>query len=268
MPGKGATMTAVSPLLSCPQAAPAHRLEPAIRAIRLVKDYGTGDATVHALRNISASFERGKFTAIMGPSGSGKSTFMHTLSGLDTVTSGTVLVDGQDITAMNDKELTLLRRSTIGFVFQNFNLLPMFTAAQNIMMPLTLAGQRCDKEWYATLVDTLGLSGRLTHLPSQLSGGQQQRVAIARALISKPSVVFADEPTGALDSASSEEVLAFLQQSVRKLGQTVVMVTHDPSAASRTDRAIVMADGRIVADEQRPTAERMSELLMRQRRRV
>ncbi|WP_231129404.1 ABC transporter ATP-binding protein [Bifidobacterium choloepi] len=232
-----------------------------IQAIGLTKDYGDGEAAVHALRDVDVAFEQGRFTAIMGPSGSGKSTLMHTLSGLDTVTAGEVIFDGRDITKLNDNELTLMRRHDVGFVFQNFNLLPMFTAEQNILMPLTLAGEKSDREWFDRLTTTLGLTDRLRHRPNELSGGQQQRVAIARALITKPKVVFADEPTGALDSASSAEVLGFLRGSVREFGQTVIMVTHDPVAASYADRALVVADGRIVRDISDPEAAAMSELL-------
>ena len=240
----------------------------AIEAIGLTKDYGRGETQVHALRGVDVRFEKGRFTAIMGPSGSGKSTLMHTLAGLDSATSGRIMFEGADITAMNDNQLTLLRRRRIGFVFQSFNLLPMFTAEQNILMPLTLAGAKPDREWYGRLVSTLGLRERLTHRPNELSGGQQQRVAIARALIAKPSLVFADEPTGNLDSVSSAEVLDFLRRSVKELGQTVIMVTHDAAAAAYADRAIVFADGRIVADEANPTAERMNELLMAERERA
>lgn len=240
----------------------------AVEAIGLVKDYGKGNGVVHALRGVDVSFERGRFTAIMGPSGSGKSTLMHTLAGLDSVTGGRVLFNGIDITDMNDNQLTLLRRRRIGFVFQNFNLLPMFTAEHNILMPLTLAGAPVDREWMRMLVTTLGLEHRMDHRPNELSGGQRQRVAIARALIAKPSVVFADEPTGNLDSSSSAQVLDFLKRSVRELGQTVIMVTHDAVAASYADRAIVFADGRIVADVPDPTAERMNGLLTMERQRA
>ena len=240
----------------------------AIQAVDLVKDYGSGANAVHALREVNVSFERGRFTAIMGPSGSGKSTLMHTLAGLDSATSGRILFEGKDLTHMNDKQLTLLRRNKIGFIFQSFNLLPMFTAEQNILMPLTLAGTKADREWLNLLVETLGLRQRLNHRPNELSGGQQQRVAIARALITKPSLVFADEPTGNLDSVSSAEVLGFLKQSVNELDQTIVMVTHDAVAASYADRAIVFADGRIVADEPHPTAEAMNNLLMAERERA
>ena len=190
-----------------------------IQAVDLVKNYGTGSNMVHALRGVNVSFERGKFTAIMGPSGSGKSTLMHTLAGLDSATSGHILFGGADLTRMDDKQLTLLRRHKIGFIFQSFNLLPMFTAEQNILMPLTLAGDKPDRAWFDLLVDTLGLKQRLNHRPNELSGGQQQRVAIARALITKPKLVFADEPTGNLDSVSSAEVLGFLKRSVNELGQ-------------------------------------------------
>lgn len=240
----------------------------AIAAVDLVKDYGSGNNTVHALRGVNVAFEKGKFTAIMGPSGSGKSTLMHTLAGLDSATGGHIIFNGDDLTRMNDNQLTLLRRRDIGFIFQSFNLLPMFTAEQNILMPLTLAGQKPDRQWFDMLTTTLGLKERLTHRPNELSGGQQQRVAIARALITKPSLVFADEPTGNLDSVSSAEVLSFLKRSVKELGQTVIMVTHDAVAASYADRAIVFADGQIVADEQRPTAESMNQLLMNERERA
>ncbi|NMM99477.1 ABC transporter [Bifidobacterium sp. DSM 109958] len=248
--------------------APPHPVPTAIEAVDLVKDYGSGDAVVHALRGVNVRFEQGRFTAIMGPSGSGKSTLMHTLAGLDSATAGRILFDGKDITAMNDNELTLLRRSRIGFIFQSFNLLPMFTAEENILMPLTLAGAKPDRAWFDLLVTTLGLKDRLGHRPNELSGGQQQRVAIARALVTKPDLVFADEPTGNLDSVSSAEVLSFLRQSVKELGRTIIMVTHDAVAASYADRAIVFADGRIVADEHHPTAERMNELLMAERARA
>ncbi len=240
----------------------------AIEAINLVKDYGSGESLVHALKDMNVQFEQGKFTAIMGPSGSGKSTLMHVMSGLDSATSGSVIFQGHDLTKMNDKQLTLLRRNYIGFIFQSFNLLPMFTAEQNIVMPLTLAGKKVDKQWFNTLVDTLGLRERLSHRPNELSGGQQQRVAIARALITKPSLVFADEPTGALDSVSSAEVLGFLRSSVKELGQTIVMVTHDPVASSYADRAIVFSDGRIIADVDNPQPQAMSELLMQERERT
>ena len=197
---------------------------------------------MHALRDVNVRFERGRFTAIMGPSGSGKSTLMHTLAGLDSATGGHIVFDGDDLTRLNDNQLTLLRRHKIGFIFQSFNLLPMFTAEQNILMPLTLAGEKPDRQWLALLVETLGLKERLHH-----------------------RLVFADEPTGNLDSISSAEVLSFLKRSVNELGQTIIMVTHDPVAASYADRAIVFADGRIVADVDDPTADQMSDLLMKER---
>lgn len=234
----------------------------AVIAVDVVKDYGTDLAVVHALRHVTVSFERGKFTAIMGPSGSGKSTLMHALAGLDSINSGYVFIDNVKVSGMSDKQLTLLRREKIGFIFQSFNLLPMFSAEQNIMMPLMLANQRPDKQWFATLVNTLGLQDRLQHRPSELSGGQCQRVAIARALITKPSVVFADEPTGNLDTASSREVMQFLRRLVDEFKQTVIMVTHDPVSASYADRAIVFADGNIVADIAHPTTQGMSDVLM------
>ena len=233
----------------------------AIATVDLVKDYGSGNNTVHALRGVNVAFEKGKFTAIMGPSGSGKSTLMHTLAGLDSATGGHIIFNGDDLTRMNDNQLTLLRRRDIGFIFQSFNLLPMFTAEQNILMPLTLAGAKPDRQWLRLLVETLGLKERLNHRPNELSGGQQQRVAIARALITKPKLVFADEPTGNLDSVS----MSFLKRSVNELGQTIIMVTHDAVAASYADRALVFADGQIVADVNKPTADQMSELLMKER---
>lgn len=242
-----------------------HSDQTAIEAVNVVKDFGQGDSVVHALRDVNVAFEQGKFTAIMGPSGSGKSTLMHVLSGLDTVTSGHIYFQGKDLTTLNDNQLTQLRRHDIGFIFQSFNLLPMFTAQQNIVMPLTLAGERVDKQWFDLLVNTLGLADRLQHRPAELSGGQQQRVAIARALITKPSLVFADEPTGALDSASSTEVLSFLRDSVKNLGQTIIMVTHDPMAASYADRAIVFSDGHIIADVTNPEPQQMNDLLMQER---
>ena len=237
----------------------------AIEAIDLVKDYGSGSNAVHALRGVNIAFEQGRFTAIMGPSGSGKSTLMHTLAGLDSATSGHIMFDGKDLTRMNDDQLTLLRRHQIGFIFQSFNLLPMFTAEQNIVMPLTLAGEKPDRQWLNLLVETLGLKERLNHRPNELSGGQQQRVAIARALITKPQREFADAPPGNLDSVSSAEVLSFLKRSVNELGQTIIMVTHDAVAASYADRAIVFADGQIVADVDQPSAEQMNDLQMKER---
>ncbi|WP_420796162.1 ABC transporter ATP-binding protein [Bifidobacterium gallicum] len=241
---------------------PQPRPQAAIQAIDLTKTYGTGESAVHALNHVNVTFDSGRFTAIMGPSGSGKSTLMHMMSGLDKVSGGHVLFHGLDLTTMNDDALTKLRRDRIGFIFQSFNLLPMFTAEQNILMPLTLSGRKVDSAWFTQLVETLGLGTRLKHRPTELSGGQQQRVAIARALVTKPDLVFADEPTGALDSASSKEVLEFLRRSVDELGRTVVMVTHDANAAAWTDRALLVADGRIVDDVQHPDAPTMSQRIM------
>jgi putative ABC transport system ATP-binding protein len=231
---------------------------PAARARSLSKVYGHGAAAVHALDHIDVDFAAGAFTAIMGPSGSGKSTLMHLLAGLDTATSGQAYLGDTEITSLGDAGLTQLRRDRIGFVFQSFNLLPMFTAEQNITLPLELAGVKMDavvREWRDTLVATLGLTDRLTHRPSELSGGQQQRVAIARALIGRPDVVFADEPTGNLDSRSGAEVLSFLRQSVRELGRTIIMVTHDPTAAAYADRVVLLADGQIAGDIADPTPQ-------------
>ncbi|GAB4083682.1 hypothetical protein GCM10028784_03120 [Myceligenerans cantabricum] len=227
----------------------------AVRARDLTKTYGSGEAAVHALAGVDVDFAAGEFTAIMGPSGSGKSTLMHLLAGLDTATEGQAFVGTTDVTALNDAALTTLRRERVGFVFQQFNLLPMFTAEQNITLPVELAGGTVDRQWFGTLVETLGLSERLTHRPAEMSGGQQQRVAIARALIAQPDVVFADEPTGNLDSRSGAEVLSFLRRSVRELGRTIIMVTHDPAAAAYADRVVLLADGRIAGDITDPTPE-------------
>jgi len=214
----------------------------------LTKVYGSGDAEVRALDGVSIAFPRGQFTAVMGPSGSGKSTMMHILAGLDTPTSGEVTVAGIDITNLDDNALTRLRRDHIGFIFQFFNLLPMLTAAENVALPLKLAGAKPDPQWLERVIDTVGLTSRLGHRPSELSGGQQQRVAVARALVARPSVVFADEPTGNLDSTMSGEVLSLLRESVDALGQTTVMVTHDAHAAAIADRILFLADGHIVED--------------------
>ncbi len=232
----------------------------AVEARALVKVYGKGEAGVRALNGVSVGFERGGFTAIMGPSGSGKSSLLHCMAGLDAVTSGQVLVGGTDITALSDRALTEVRRDRIGFVFQAFNLLPQLTAARNITLPLDLAGRRVDRELMAGVVEVLGLADRLDHRPAELSGGQQQRVAMARALVARPEVVFADEPTGNLDSRSGLEVLRFLRTSVHSLGQTVVMVTHDPEAAACADRVVLVADGRIVADLPNPSADQLRSL--------
>src|SRR4051812_7304241 len=220
----------------------------AARAANVSKAYGDGDAAVHALDDVSVSLAAGEFTAIMGPSGSGKSTLLHVLAGLDRPTSGEIYVGDTEITSLGDKALTLLRRDQIGFIFQSFNLLPTLTAAENIVLPIRIAGREPDAAWVASIVETVGLTTRLGHRPTQLSGGQQQRVAAARALASRPQIVFADEPTGALDSTSGGELLAFLRAAVDDFGQTVVMVTHDPVAASYADRVIVLADGLVVHD--------------------
>jgi putative ABC transport system ATP-binding protein len=214
----------------------------------LHRRYGEGAAAVDALAGVDVAIRRGELTAIMGASGSGKSTLMHLMAGLDTPTSGTVTLDGVRLDELDDRRLTELRRDKVGFVFQAFNLLPVLTAEENLVLPLTIAGRKPDPEWLASLVQTVGLGDRLTHRPSELSGGQQQRVAVARALVSKPAVVFADEPTGNLDSAASTEVLGLLRRAVDDFGQTVVMVTHDASAASYADRLIVLADGRVAHD--------------------
>ena len=210
--------------------------------------FGEGEAAVDALVDVSTGFERGRFTAIMGPSGSGKSTLMHILAGLDAPTAGTVVLDGEEITGLDDAALTKLRRDKLGFVFQFFNLLPVLTAEENLVLPLSIAGRKPDEAWVDRLVRTVGLEDRRTHRPSELSGGQQQRVAVARALVSKPAVVFADEPTGNLDSKASADVMALLRQAVDDFGQTVVMVTHDPGAAAHADRLITLQDGKIVSD--------------------
>ena len=227
----------------------------AARAEGLSKFYGSGDAAVAALDDVSVAVGEGQFTAIMGPSGSGKSTLLHLLAGLDRPTSGEVYLGDTEITSLNDKALTLLRRDRIGFIFQSFNLLPTMTAAENIVLPMRIAGRKPDEHWVASIVETVGLTGRLSHRPSELSGGQQQRVAAARALASKPQIVFADEPTGALDSKSGAELLGFLRKAVSELGQTVVMVTHDPTAASYADRVIFLADGHIVDEMHAATAD-------------
>ena len=230
----------------------------AVRAHLLTKVYGSGSTAVTALDRVSVGFESGRMTAIMGPSGSGKSTLMHCLAGLDEVTDGQVILGDTDLVRLSDDQLTVLRRDRIGFVFQSFNLLPMFTAEQNVLLPLELAGRRLrrqDRGWFDQIVDALGLRDRLGHRPSELSGGQQQRVAIARALVTRPDVVFADEPTGNLDSRSGAEVLGLLRRSVRELGQTVVMVTHDPIAASWADRVVLLADGRLAGELQQPTPQ-------------
>jgi putative ABC transport system ATP-binding protein len=225
-----------------------------IEAKELTRRYGEGDTAVDALRGCSIDVRRGQLTAVMGPSGSGKSTLMHILAGLDRPTSGTVLIDGKDITKLGDNELTKLRREHIGFIFQFFNLLPMLTAEENIVLPLELAGRKMEKEWIDEVIGKLGLADRLKHRPSELSGGQQQRVAIARALVSKPTVIFADEPTGNLDSTTSAEILELLREAVSDYGQTTVMVTHDANAAAIADRVLFLADGCIVKELHRASA--------------
>jgi putative ABC transport system ATP-binding protein len=225
-----------------------------LATVEVTRRYGEGDTHVDALRGISLEIEEGRLTAIMGPSGSGKSTLMHILAGLDSPTSGAVYVDGADITSMNDSELTLLRRERIGFVFQFFNLLPMLTAEENIVLPLSIAGRKPEREWLEELLETVGIAERRHHRPAELSGGQQQRVAVAGALVSRPRVVFADEPTGNLDSATSDDVLRLLRDSVDELGQTIVMVTHDPVAAGYADTAVFLADGRVIDALDAPSA--------------
>jgi putative ABC transport system ATP-binding protein len=227
----------------------------AARAVRLTKTYGVGDAAVTALDEVDVELYAGEFTAVMGPSGSGKSTLMHCCAALDSATSGSVFLGETDLTRLKDKELTRLRRDEIGFVFQSFNLVPTLTAEENILLPLSIAGRGPDKDWYTTVIDTVGLGDRLKHRPNQLSGGQQQRVAVARALASRPSIVFADEPTGNLDSRSGAEVLTLLRRSVDEFGQTVVMVTHDPVAAAFTDRVVFLADGKVVDEVREPDRE-------------
>jgi putative ABC transport system ATP-binding protein len=236
---------------------------PAAAVVDAVKLYGTGEAAVRALDGVSAAFERGRFTAIMGPSGSGKSTLLHCLAGLDTLTGGDVRLGDQSLTGLSDKQLTLLRRDRMGFVFQAFNLLPTLTAAENIRLPLDLAGRAVDEEWFAAVVGAVGLADRLDHTPAQLSGGQQQRVAAARALVTRPEIVFADEPTGALDSRSGAALLEFLRRAVDEFGQTIVMVTHDPVAAAHADRVVFLADGRIVDELAGPTVEAVLDRMKR-----
>ncbi len=235
--------------MSAPPTATPPATDTVVAGTGLTKVYGEGEAAVHALAGVTVAFARGSFTAIMGPSGSGKSTLMHVLAGLDTATSGSVQIDGQTLDGMSDGELTKLRRDKIGFVFQAFNLLPVLSAEENITLPLSIAGEAPDPEWLETLIGAVGLGDRRTHRPAELSGGQQQRVAVARSLVSRPAVVFADEPTGNLDSASSHEVLALLRRAVDEFGQTVVMVTHDATAASVADRTVFLADGTVVRDE-------------------
>jgi putative ABC transport system ATP-binding protein len=232
-----------------------------VTAVGVRRRYGEGAAAVDALAGVTVGFERGRFSAIMGPSGSGKSTLMHILAGLDRPTTGTVTIDGQEISGLDDGELTRLRRDKLGFVFQFFNLIPVLTAEENVLLPLSIAGRRPDAEWVERLIDRVGLGDRRTHRPAELSGGQQQRVAVARALVSRPAVVFADEPTGNLDSKASEEVLELLRTAVDEFGQTVVMVTHDPEAASYADRLVVLRDGLVVHHGDAGSAEEVIELM-------
>jgi putative ABC transport system ATP-binding protein len=231
----------------------------AARAIALTKVYGEGGAQVHALDGVSVDIMSGEFTAVMGPSGSGKSTLMHCLAALDQPTSGDVFIGSEQLASLGDKALTLLRRDRVGFIFQAYNLVPTLSAEENILLPLSIAGRKPDPGWYDIVIDAVGLRDRLKHRPNEMSGGQQQRVACARALVSRPEIVFADEPTGNLDSTSSAEVLAFLRRSVTEFGQTIVMVTHDPLAASYTDRVVFLADGRVVDEMRNPTADTVLE---------
>jgi putative ABC transport system ATP-binding protein len=234
-------------------------IAPAAHAVDLARTYGTGQAEVRALDGITVTFERGRFTAVMGPSGSGKSTLMHCMAGLDRPTSGRSFVGGRDVGSLGDAGLTRLRRDKIGFVFQSFNLIPTLTAVENITLPADLAGRKVDRDWLNYLLDRLGIAGRQAHRPGEMSGGQQQRVACARALISKPDIVFADEPTGSLDSNSSAGLLAFLRLSVTELGQSVVMVTHDPRGAAYADRVVFLSDGKLAGELGQPTADSVLE---------
>ena len=231
----------------------------AARVINLIKTYGMGDAKVRALAGVTVDLMQGEFTAIMGPSGSGKSTLMHCCAALDRPSKGQVLIGDQNLAKLKDKALTTLRRDRIGFVFQSFNLVPTLTAEENILLPLRIARRKPDAQWYSNVIDAVGIRDRLTHRPNELSGGQQQRVAVARALASKPAIVFADEPTGNLDSVSGAEVLGLLRKTVDDFGQTIVMVTHDPVAASYTDRVIFLADGLVVDELRNPTREAVLE---------
>jgi putative ABC transport system ATP-binding protein len=235
--------------------------QPIVDARDLSRRYGEGQAAVDALVDVSVDFPKGRFAAIMGPSGSGKSTLMHILAGLDRPTSGSVRLDGVELTGLDDRKLTQLRRERVGFIFQTFNLLPVLSAEENILLPLSIAGRKPDSDWFERLIDTIGIRDRLRHRPAEMSGGQQQRVAVARALISRPAVVFADEPTGNLDSTASGDVLELLRQAVDEFGQTVVMVTHDAHAASFADRLLMLADGRIVHDGEAAGIEQTLELM-------
>jgi putative ABC transport system ATP-binding protein len=242
-------------------APPDARTAVAARAVGLSKIYGEGDAAVRALDDVSVDFERARYTAIMGPSGSGKSTLLHCMAGLDAPTSGRVFIGDVDLTMLSEKALTLLRRRSIGFVFQAYNLVPTLTAAENITLPLDIAGEKPDRAWFDQVVDTVGIRDRLSHRPAELSGGQQQRVAGARALVTRPEIVFADEPTGNLDSRSGNEILGFLRSAVNEHGQTIVMVTHDASAASFADRIVFLGDGKVVDEMLEPTTRRILDRL-------
>ena len=229
----------------------------AARAVAATKIYGSGDTEVRALDGIDVEFQRGAYTAIMGPSGSGKSTLMHCMAGLDTVTSGQVFIGDTDLSTLKERDLTLLRRDNVGFVFQAYNLVPTLSAIENITLPMDLAGESPDQEWLDRVIDAVGLADRMNHRPNELSGGQQQRVAVSRALASQPSIIFADEPTGNVDSTTGAEILDFMRRAVNELGQTIVMVTHDPVAASYSERVVFLADGRIVGGLEDPTPERI-----------
>lgn len=235
----------------------------AAEARSAVKVYGKGESEVRALDDVSVGFDNGRFSAIMGPSGSGKSTLMHCLAGLDTLTSGAVFIAGRELASLNDRQLTELRRTQVGFIFQAFNLIPTLTALENITLPMSLGGTKGDRDWIDLVIDTVGLRNRLTHRPSELSGGQQQRVAVARALASRPAIIFADEPTGNLDSRSGSEVLSFMRRAVDDFGQTIVMVTHDPVAASHADRVVFLGDGRVVDEMTSPSADAVLDRMKR-----
>ena len=236
---------------------------PAARAVDAYKIYGKDQTEVRALDGVSVEFETSRFTAIMGPSGSGKSTLLHCIAGLDSLTSGSAFIGDADLSKLDDKHLTILRRDRLGFVFQSFNLIPTLTAIENIKLPLLLAGRAGDKAWIDKVIDTVNLRDRLQHRPNELSGGQQQRVAVARAMASQPAIIFADEPTGNLDSRAGAEILQFMRRAVDDLGQTIVMVTHDPTAASYADRIVFLADGKVVDEMKEPTAERVLERMKR-----
>jgi putative ABC transport system ATP-binding protein len=235
----------------------------AARTVDAVKVYGKGQTEVRALDGVTVEFAAGRFTAIMGPSGSGKSTLLHCVAGLDTLTSGNAFIGDADLGTLNDHQLTTMRRDHVGFVFQSFNLVPTITAAENITLPLLLAGRKGDRAWISTVIETTGIGDRLNHRPDEMSGGQQQRVAVARALASRPEIIFADEPTGNLDSRAGAEMLTFMRRAVDEMGQTIVMVTHDPIAASYADRIVFLADGRIVDEMRQPTADRVLERMKR-----